>query len=131
LEADVAADMTEPGDGREAEPAPLLAPPQATEPTLSNPHANRTITGLISERIPILNQQTCPKPDRSKDPQYWETRIPCLIHRTLKTWGMKNNELRKIRDGYALQGFMYLPQASPIPLDGRRVPLGISSHRQD
>jgi hypothetical protein len=30
---------------------------------------------------------------------------------------MKNNELRKIRDGYTLQGFMYLPQVEPVLLD--------------
>jgi hypothetical protein len=28
-----------------------------------------------------------------------------------------NNELRKLRDGYALQGFMYLPQLEPVLLD--------------
>jgi hypothetical protein len=30
---------------------------------------------------------------------------------------MKNNELRKLRDGYALQGFMYLPQVEPLLID--------------
>jgi hypothetical protein len=32
---------------------------------------------------------------------------------------MKNNELRKLRDGYALQGFMYLPQVESVLLDGQ------------
>jgi hypothetical protein len=42
---------------------------------------------------------------------------PIVSLRTLKSWGMKNNELRKLRDGYALQGFMYLPQVEPMLLD--------------
>jgi hypothetical protein len=42
---------------------------------------------------------------------------PIVSLRTLKAWGMKNNELRKLRDGYALQGFMYLPQVEPMLLD--------------
>jgi len=44
---------------------------------------------------------------------------PIVSLRTLKAWGMKNNELRKLRDGYTLQGFMYLPQVEPMLLDAQ------------
>ncbi|HWY90731.1 MAG TPA: hypothetical protein VNY31_08675 [Solirubrobacteraceae bacterium] len=47
---------------------------------------------------------------------------PIVSLHTLKRWGMKNNELRKLRDGYALQGFMYLPQVEPVLLDGPNEP---------
>jgi hypothetical protein len=42
---------------------------------------------------------------------------PIVSLRTLKGWRLGNNELRKIRDGYSIQGFMYLPQVDPIRLD--------------
>lgn len=42
---------------------------------------------------------------------------PIVALRDLRAWGMGNNELRKIRDGGTIQGFMYLPQAGPIQLD--------------
>mgnify|MGYP001263665849 CR=1 FL=1 len=35
----------------------------------------------------------------------------------LKAMGMGNNELRKIRDGIHIQGFMYLPQTDALRLD--------------
>ncbi len=38
---------------------------------------------------------------------------PIVSLRQLRRWGMGNNELRKIRDGCTIQGFMYLPQAGP------------------
>jgi hypothetical protein len=44
---------------------------------------------------------------------------PIVSLRRLKAWGMKNNELHKLRDGYALQGFMYLPQVEPVLLDSQ------------
>lgn len=42
---------------------------------------------------------------------------PIVAMRTLRSWGMGNNELRKIRDGGAIQGFIYLPQTEPVLLD--------------
>lgn len=42
---------------------------------------------------------------------------PIVSLRELRTWGIGNNELRKIRDGDTIQGFMYLPQIGPIKLD--------------
>jgi len=42
---------------------------------------------------------------------------PIVALRTLKSWGMGNNELRKIRDGGTIQGFMYLPQTGAVILD--------------
>lgn len=35
----------------------------------------------------------------------------------LRARGMGNNELRKIRDGRAIQGFMYVPQIGAVVLD--------------
>lgn len=43
---------------------------------------------------------------------------PVVSLLTLRRWGMGNNELRKIRDGRTIQGFMYLPQKGPVALDG-------------
>src|SRR5689334_2808133 len=43
---------------------------------------------------------------------------PIVSLRQLRRWGMGNNELRKIRDGGTIQGFMYLPQDGPVMLDG-------------
>jgi hypothetical protein len=42
---------------------------------------------------------------------------PIVSLRELRVWRMGNNELRKIRDGRAIQGFMYLPQTGAIVLD--------------
>lgn len=42
---------------------------------------------------------------------------PIVSLRELRTWGMGNNELRKIRDGATIQGFMYLPQIGPLQID--------------
>jgi hypothetical protein len=42
---------------------------------------------------------------------------PIVSLRELRKWGMGNNELRKIRDGRTIQGFMYLPQTGPVALD--------------
>jgi hypothetical protein len=42
---------------------------------------------------------------------------PVVSLRVLRRWGMGNNELRKIRDGGRIQGFMYLPQTGPVQLD--------------
>jgi hypothetical protein len=43
---------------------------------------------------------------------------PLVSLRELRSWGIGNNELRKIRDGGAIQGFMYMPQAGAVILDG-------------
>jgi len=43
---------------------------------------------------------------------------PVVSLRELRRWGIGNNELRKIRDGGTIQGFMYLPQAGTVVLDG-------------
>ncbi len=43
---------------------------------------------------------------------------PIVSLRELRRWGIGNNELRKIRDGGTIQGFMYLPQAGTVVLDG-------------
>lgn len=42
---------------------------------------------------------------------------PIFSLRALKAMGMGNNELRKIRDGAHVQGFMYLPQTDALRLD--------------
>lgn len=42
---------------------------------------------------------------------------PIVALRELRRWGMGNNELRKIRDGRTIQGFMYLPQIGAVQLD--------------
>ena len=42
---------------------------------------------------------------------------PIVSLRTLKRWKVGNNELRKIRDGMTIQGFMYLPQVDPVIID--------------
>lgn len=42
---------------------------------------------------------------------------PIVSLRTLRRWKVGNNELRKIRDGYAIQGFMYIPQVAPVLVD--------------
>jgi len=42
---------------------------------------------------------------------------PIVSLRKLRTWRMGNNELRKMRDGRAIQGFMYLPQTGAVVLD--------------
>lgn len=42
---------------------------------------------------------------------------PIVSLRQLRRWGMGNNELRKIRDGRTIQGFMYLPQIGAVILD--------------
>ncbi|MDQ3609504.1 MAG: hypothetical protein M3459_11470 [Actinomycetota bacterium] len=42
---------------------------------------------------------------------------PVVSLRELRAWGLRNNELRKIRDGATIQGFMYLPQAGLADLD--------------
>lgn len=42
---------------------------------------------------------------------------PIVSLRELRRWGMGNNELRKIRDGGTIQGFMYLPQVGTVLLD--------------
>jgi hypothetical protein len=42
---------------------------------------------------------------------------PIVSLRTLRSWGLGNNELRKVRDGLTIQGFMYLPQTEPVSLD--------------
>jgi hypothetical protein len=42
---------------------------------------------------------------------------PIVSLRELRRWGMGNNELRKIRDGRTIQGFMYLPQVGAVQLD--------------
>jgi hypothetical protein len=47
---------------------------------------------------------------------------PIVSLRTLRGWGMRNNELRKIRDGGTIQGFMYLPQVGAVVLDGPEGP---------
>jgi hypothetical protein len=43
---------------------------------------------------------------------------PIVSLRTLRSWRVGNNELRKIRDGRTIQGFMYLPQTSAVIIDG-------------
>jgi hypothetical protein len=43
---------------------------------------------------------------------------PIVSLRELRRWGMSNNELRKIRDGRTIQGFMHLPQRDQVVLDG-------------
>lgn len=43
---------------------------------------------------------------------------PILSLRALKVLGMNNNELRKIRDGAHIQGFIYLPQTDQLQLEG-------------
>lgn len=42
---------------------------------------------------------------------------PIVSLRELRRWGMGNNELRKIRDGGTIQGFMYLPQVGTVLID--------------
>jgi len=42
---------------------------------------------------------------------------PIVSLRTLKQWKVGNNELRKIREGLSIQGFMYLPQVAPVLVD--------------
>lgn len=43
---------------------------------------------------------------------------PIVSVRDLRSWGLGNNELRKIRDdGATVQGFMYLPQTGEVILD--------------
>jgi hypothetical protein len=42
---------------------------------------------------------------------------PIASLRKLRSWGIGNNELRKIRDGGTIQGFMYLPQSDAVLLD--------------
>jgi hypothetical protein len=42
---------------------------------------------------------------------------PIFSLRALKAKGMRNNELRKVRDGAHIQGFMYLPQTGQLALD--------------
>jgi len=42
---------------------------------------------------------------------------PIVSLRTLRRWGLANNELRKIRDGRRIQGFMYLPLTAAVILD--------------
>jgi hypothetical protein len=42
---------------------------------------------------------------------------PIVSLRDLRRWGIGNNELRKIRDGRTIQGFMYLPQTGAVQLD--------------
>lgn len=42
---------------------------------------------------------------------------PIVSLRTLRSWKISNNELRKIRDGGTIQGFMYLPQTGAVQLD--------------
>lgn len=46
---------------------------------------------------------------------------PIVSLRTLKKWGLKNNELRKIRDG-RIGGFMYLPQHNSLFIDDHNAP---------
>lgn len=40
---------------------------------------------------------------------------PIVSLRELRRWGIGNDELRKIRDGGTIQGFMYLPQGGRRP----------------
>jgi hypothetical protein len=47
---------------------------------------------------------------------------PIVTLRTLKRWKLGNNELRKIRDGLSLQGFMYLPQVDQVLIDDPEEP---------
>jgi hypothetical protein len=47
---------------------------------------------------------------------------PVVALRELRRWRMGNNELRKIRDGRTIQGFMYLPQIGGIQLDAPGTP---------
>lgn len=46
---------------------------------------------------------------------------PIVSLRELRRWGIGNNELRKIRDGRRINGFMYLPQTGPVILDAPDV----------
>jgi hypothetical protein len=43
---------------------------------------------------------------------------PIVSLRELRSWGIGNNELRKVRDGGRIQGLMYLPQVGTVVLDG-------------
>jgi hypothetical protein len=42
---------------------------------------------------------------------------PIVSLHELRRWGIGNNELRKMRDGGRIQGFMYLPQAGAVLID--------------
>jgi hypothetical protein len=51
---------------------------------------------------------------------------PIVSLRELRQWGMGNNELRKIRDGGTIQGFLYLPQTGTVVLDAPADALALS-----
>jgi hypothetical protein len=48
----------------------------------------------------------------------YQRMAPIVSLRELRKWGIGNNELRKIRDGATIQGFMYLPQTGAVIVDG-------------
>jgi hypothetical protein len=54
---------------------------------------------------------------------------PIVSLRELRAWGIGNNELRKIRDGGRIQGFMYHPQIGPVKLDAPASPVSPPTRR--
>ena len=75
-----------------------------------------TLTGLA-----VVLHYTCgitaQPPGTSGYSHDYRLMAPIVGLRQLREWRMGNNELRKIRDGATIQGFMYLPQTGAVVLD--------------
>jgi len=78
-------------------------------------------TSVVFTGLAIVLHYTCgitaqPPGTRGYSHEY-RLMAPVVSLRTLRSWKISNNELRKIRDGGTIQGFMYLPQAGTVQLD--------------
>lgn len=79
-------------------------------------------TSVVFAGLAVVLHYTCgitaqPPGTRGYSHEY-RLMAPIVSLRELRTWGIGNNELRKIRDGATIQGFMYLPQTGAVVVDG-------------
>jgi hypothetical protein len=108
--------------------ATLLTPAFEAAGARKRPDAREADLGIVTSHtgLGVVLHYTCgitAQPEGTEGYSH-EYRLvaPIVSLRTLKRWKLGNNELRKIRDGLNIQGFMYLPQVDPVVIDGPEEP---------
>jgi hypothetical protein len=108
--------------------ATLLTPAFEAAGARKRPDAREPDLGVLTshEGLGVVLHYTCAitaQPEGTEGYSHeYRLMAPIVSLRTLKRWKLGNNELRKIRDGYAIQGFMYLPQIEPVLIDDSDEP---------
>lgn len=108
--------------------ATLLTPTFEAAGARKRPDAREPDLGFVTshEGLGVVLHYTCgftAQPEGTEGYSHeFRLMAPIVSLRMLKRWKFGNNELRKIRDGRSIQGFMYLPQVDPVLVDDPNEP---------